>query len=107
MGIVSGLAAESGKRANGNLADLSESQRALVFNFNVLDRTQSVPEAKAAGYDDSDQKADAEEQPIARKRDQKDNYDRDSCDERRRAAQAETEAGCRHLEIILSRRVDA
>src|ERR1700690_1299885 len=80
----------------------SEAERPLVFDVDVLDRMQPVPERESARDDKSDENADDEEQPISRESDEEDGHDGDGHDESGGALQAETETGPGHIEIILA-----
>ena len=96
MKTVSGLRGVLARVAGIKLcyrSNLLQPQRPFVFHVRVFDRMQPVPQGKAASNDDTDQKADQEEQAIGRKRDKEDGDDSKSDDERRRSLQSETQAG--------------
>ncbi|HVM92964.1 MAG TPA: hypothetical protein VMT67_09150 [Terriglobales bacterium] len=54
-----------------------QSKRPLVLDLDILDRVHPVPQLESAGDHNSDQQANAEEQPVARHRNKKDNDDRE------------------------------
>ena len=74
----------------------------LVFDLDVFDRMQPMPEREAAGDDESDQDADEKEQPIRGQGDEEDGDDGNGGDQSGGALQAETEARPGHAEIILA-----
>ncbi len=57
-----------------------QAERAFIFDFDVFDWMQAVPESEAAGDDESDEDADEEEETVCGQSDEEEGDDGDSSD---------------------------
>ncbi len=91
---VPSLPSKCGLLRTGN-RELLQAERSLVFDFDIFNRMEAIPERESARDDEADQNADAEEEAVSRKFDEQKGHHYYRDDKPGRSFQAESRRGGR------------